>query len=185
MLHVIQMTGKTGRETIGDEAFEDCIKLTSVSIPNSVTSIGDGAFFGCTGLTSIHADSDNPEYSSENGVLFNKNKTALVSYPGGKTGGYIIPRSVTTVSDYTFANCSGLTSVTIPNSVTTVGDCAFWLCIGLTSVSIPNSVTAIDRFAFANCRGLTSVTIPNSVTRIGDEAFCQLPRLDFHPCRFR
>ncbi|MGM9833258.1 MAG: leucine-rich repeat domain-containing protein, partial [Candidatus Limisoma sp.] len=79
--------------------------------------------------------------------------------------------SVTTIGSSAFANCGGLTSVTIPNSVTTIGGSAFANCGGLTSVTIPNSVTSIGSSAFANCGGLTSVTIPNSVTSIGSEAF--------------
>ena len=79
--------------------------------------------------------------------------------------------SVTSIGDFAFYGCSGLTSVTIPNSVTSIGDYAFDDCIGLTSVTIPNSVTSIGEWAFAGCTGLTSVTIPNSVTSIGDAAF--------------
>ena len=83
----------------------------------------------------------------------------------------IIPNSVTSIGDYAFSGCSGLTSVTIPNSVTSIGECAFVGCHGLTSVTIPNSVTSIGDGAFGNCSGLTSVTIPNSVTSIGNSAF--------------
>ncbi|MBQ8045041.1 MAG: leucine-rich repeat domain-containing protein, partial [Bacteroidales bacterium] len=82
-----------------------------------------------------------------------------------------IPNSVTSIGDFAFYNCSGLTSVTIPNSVTSIGACAFESCRGLTSVTIPNSVTSIGACAFSSCSGLTSVTIPNSVTSIGEHAF--------------
>ena len=82
-----------------------------------------------------------------------------------------IPNSVTSIGKYAFSDCSGLTSVTIPNSVTSIGWCVFWGCSGLTSVTIPNSVTSIGDYAFRGCSGLTSVTIPNSVTSIGDLAF--------------
>ena len=79
--------------------------------------------------------------------------------------------SVTSIGDYAFYQCSGLTSVTIPNSVTSIGDWAFWGCSGLTSITIGNSVTEIGRSAFWGCSSLTSVTIPNSVTGIGSSAF--------------
>ena len=79
--------------------------------------------------------------------------------------------SVTSIGNYAFRDCSGLTSVTIPNSVTSIGDNAFRDCSGLTSVTIPNSVTSIGNYAFFGCSGLTSVTIPNSVTSIGESAF--------------
>ena len=77
-------------------------------------------------------------------------------------------RKVTSIGDFAFLYCSGLTSVTIPNSVTSIGQSAFSGCSGLTSVTIPNSVTSIGRSAFGECSGLTSVTIPNSVTSIGE-----------------
>jgi len=79
---------------------------------------------------------------------------------------------VTSIGDYAFYYCSGLTSVTIPSSVTSIGEMAFGFCSGLTNVTIPNSVTSIGYKAFSYCRGLTSVTIPNSVTNIGAEVFC-------------
>ena len=158
--------------TIGEFAFDSCRSLTSVAIPNSVTTIGLGAFDGCRSLTSIDVASGNLNYSSKDGVLFDKNKSTLIQYPiGNKRTEYTIPNSVTTIGSYAFDDCSNLTSVTIPNSVTTIGESAFSGCRSLTSVTIPNSVTTIGKYAFIYCRSLTSVTIPNSVTTIGDYAF--------------
>ena len=160
-------------DSIGNYAFSNCKGLTSVTIPASVDSIGVYAFSECTGLTSINVASKNPNYCSVNGVLFNKNRTTLISYPGGKQGAYSIPNSVTSIGFGAFAGCTGLTSVTIPNSVTSIGVGAFAGCSSLTSVTIPNSVTSIGNQAFYGCTGLTSVTIPNSVTSIGYEAFSE------------
>jgi len=143
--------------SIGEFAFRNCASLTSVTIPDSVTSIGTQAFEYC-GLTSVTIPSS--VTSIEGGVFeFCSNLTSVT-----------IPNSITSIGDYAFAYC-GLTSVTIPSSVTSIGDGAFYYCSGLTSVTIPNSVTSIGGGAFFFCTGLTSVTIPSSVTSIGESAF--------------
>ncbi len=157
--------------SIGWYAFYECTGLTSVTIPNSVTSIGVYAFVSCSGLTSFSVAGDNSNYSSKEGVLFNKQQTTLIQYPARKQGEYVIPNSVTSIVDYAFASCSGLTSLTIPNSITSIVDYAFAGCSSLTSITIPNSVTSIGMEAFSGCSSLTSVTIPNSVTSIGTAAF--------------
>ena len=158
--------------SIGSHAFSYCSGLTSVTIPNSVTSIGDLAFYGCSSRTEINVESANTKYTSENGVLFNKDKTTILCYPAGKTGTtYTIPNSVTSIDGSAFSGCSGLTSVTIPNSVTSIGSGAFQNCSGLTSITIPKSVTSIGSNAFNGCRALTTVTIPKSVISIGSGAF--------------
>ena len=157
---------------IGDSAFEWCSGLTSITIPDSVTNIGGHAFSNCSGLTIIDVTENNKYYSSENGVLFNKDKTVLIQYPTGNTRTeYIIPDSVTNIDDWAFSGCSGLTSVTIPDSVAGIGENAFYYCSGLTSITIPDSVTNIEDHTFSGCSGLTSVTIPDRVTNIGDYAF--------------
>ena len=90
--------------SIGNYAFFWCDSLTSISIPDSVTSIGYGAFEGCKSLTSIKASENNANYSSTDGVLFNKDQTTIVTYPGGKTGAYTIPDSVTSIGNGVFYN---------------------------------------------------------------------------------
>jgi hypothetical protein len=103
--------------------------------------------------------------------LFNKSRIALIAYPGGLSGSYIIPDTVTSIRDFAFGYCASLTNVTIPNSVTNIGGYAFYDCYNLTSVTIGNGVTSIRDFAFGYCISLTSVTIPDSVTSIGNGAF--------------
>ena len=151
--------------SIGEYAFSGCDGLTSISIPNSVTSIGEYAFYFCTSLTSIDVANGNPNYSSYNGALLNKEQTVLICCPGGKTE-YSIPDSVTSIVDFAFFGCDGLTSISIPNKVTSIGDYAFEACDGLTSISIPDGVTSIGAGAFSGCDGLTSISIPDSVTSI-------------------
>ena len=121
--------------SIGGLAFWDCESLTSIIIPNSVTSIGYAAFYGCSSLTSV-----------------------------------TIPNSVTSIGGLAFKGCKSLTSVTIPNSVTSIGEGAFEACSGLTSIIIPKSVTRIGKWAFYLCEKLTSVTVPRH-TEIADNAF--------------
>ena len=158
--------------SIGEEAFSSCTSLTSVTIPNSVTSIGDSAFSGCRSLTSIEVSNNNENYSSTDGVLFNKSNSELITYPAGKTDSeYVIPNSVTSIGRSAFSSCSNLTSVTIPSSVTSIGNSAFYGCTSLTNVTISDSVTSIGGFSFGYCTSLTSVTIGNGVASIGDYAF--------------
>jgi len=158
--------------SIGSSAFAGCTSLTSITIPDSVTSIGEWAFEYCTNLTAINVDSNNINYSSDQGVLYNKNKTILINYPTKKIGIFFtIPDSVTNIMGYAFRGCAGLTSITIPNSVTTIMVGAFIGCTGLTSVTIGNGVTSIGDSAFSGCTGLTSITIGNGVTSIMDYAF--------------
>ena len=122
-----------------------------------------------------------------NGIWYNLLKKAKTAEVTGNpniwasySGSVVIPKTftfegikynVTTIGNFAFSACIGLTSVTIPNSVSSIGSLAFSSCSGLTSITIPNSVTTIGGNAFVNCTGLTSVTIPNSVTTIGDGAF--------------
>ena len=146
--------------------------LTSITIPNTIVCIDGYTFHQSYSLVEINVEDGNLYYSSEDGVLFNNNKTILIIYPRGKIGAsYTIPSSVTELGVGAFFECKNLTSITIPNSVTNIDDEAFGDCSGLTSITIPNSVTTIGDNAFASCSGLTSVLIPNSVTSIGDFAF--------------
>ncbi|MCQ2261315.1 MAG: leucine-rich repeat domain-containing protein, partial [Bacteroidales bacterium] len=164
-LAITSITIPNSVTSIGSHAFDGCSGLTgSLTIPNSVTSIGGYAFAGCSGLT---------------GSLTIPNSVTSIggsAFEGcsGLTGSLTIPNSVTSIGDRAFYRCSGLTGrLTIPNSVTSIGSSAFDGCSGLTgSLTIPNSVTSIGSYAFYGCSGLTgSLTIPNSVTSIGIYAF--------------
>ena len=174
---IINYVVKAGTRVICDRAFRGCYYLTSVTIPNSVTSIGDNAFFNCIGLTSV---------TIPNSVTSIGDSAFAHCY--GLTS-VTIPNSVTSIGKGAFWECRGLTSVTIPNSVTSIGNSAFDGCSGITHpiivndmfvflpkgyeghYSIPENISIIIGGAFHNCGGLTSVTIPNSVKSIGNSAF--------------
>ena len=170
--------------SIEEYAFYNCSSLTSVNIPNSVTSIGRAAFYNVKHIFYNGTASGRPWGALsingyvEDGFVYNDStKTSVVRYIGTDTN-VSIPNSVTSIGEYAFSGCSGLTSVTIPNSVTSIGNYAFRACSGLTSVTIPNSVTSIGNAAFYGCSNLDSVTIPNSVTSIGNSAFSHCSNLD-------
>ena len=172
--------------SIGDFAFSESLgthdnDLTSITIPNSVTSIGKWAFAGCWKLTSVTIPNSVTSIGAQAFRVCEKLET--VNIPNGVTsiaeGTFIdcafssitIPESVTTIDAEAFHGCRNLTSITIPNSVTNIGAQAFRDCHGLTSINIPNSVTSIGAQAFYGCLYLKSINVPNSVTEIGSRAF--------------
>ncbi len=150
---------KTGTKTIATSAFEGCSGLTSITIPDSVTSIDGHAFGGCSSLTSITI----PDSVTSIGKWAFEYCSSLTSVTIGN--------SVTSIGVAAFEECKSLTSIIIPDSVTSIGGQAFACCNSLTSVTIGNSVTNIGERAFCGCDGLTSITIPDSVISIGVDAF--------------
>ena len=149
----------------GDDAFEHCSGLQSITIPSSVTFLGDGCFNDCSGLTTITI----PSSVTSLGNCCFMDCSGLTSIT--------IPSSVTYLGDGCFEYCSGLTSITIPSSVTSLGGWCFFGCSGLTSVTIPSSVTSLGELCFHNCSDLTSITIPSSVTSLGDDCFQNCSKL--------
>ncbi|MGN0638771.1 MAG: leucine-rich repeat protein [Huintestinicola sp.] len=145
--------------SIGDNAFNNCIGITGITIPNSVKYIGIGAFSGCNGLTSITIP-DSVTAISDKTFYSCKNLTSIT-----------IPDSVTAIGDKAIHSCISLKSVTIPDSVKSIGDSAFSGCSSLTSITIPDSVTSIGKSAFYRCEKLRSVTIPDSVKAIERDTF--------------
>lgn len=165
-----------GVTTIGEKAFEQCGSLESVTISSSVADIGDMAFWLCDNLKYIDVDKNSSSFLSENGVLFDIDKTRLILYPAKKTGeAYTIPESVTVIENVAFHCAENLVSVTLPDSVTNIGKWAFSHCSSIESLDIPYGVQSIEYSTFSDCYNLKSVTIPDTVTNIEDGAFsyCQ------------
>ena len=175
---------------IGEWAFSDCENLESISLPEGLTTIGAAAFVGCglksitipssvveiedfscgDNLESINVSAGNKTYSSENGVLFNKNKTELLMYPRAKANSsYTVPGSVVRIDDDTFWRCYNLKEIIVSEGVSSIGYRAFGVCDNLESITLPESLTKIDLSAFLGCDKLKSITIPSGVTEIVDE----------------
>lgn len=157
--------------SIGFEAFEYCDTLLSVNIGAGVVSIGTGAFTYCHSLASITVDTNNPAYSSADGVLFDKNQTLLIQCPRTQSGSYSVPDTVANIGANAFYYCTGLTDVTMGDSVVGIGRMAFFYCSGLATLAMGSNVTGIGASAFVNCTALKEIALPSSVTSIGSGTF--------------
>ena len=184
-----------GVKKIGMCAFKYCRSLTEIIIPRSVIEIDTDVFWNCMSLTKINVNEYNHKYSSENGVLYNKDKNQLIKCPievdltqiiipdsvteiqydafryCKRLTSITIPNSVTDIGSYAFNGCNNLKKITIPDSVTEIRDCTFSRCSRLEKITIPDSIISIGSDAFEYCRSLTEIIIPNSVTQIGYRAF--------------
>ena len=181
---------KEGTRIICDRAFDWCCSLSNIVIPDSVASIGKEAFMYCVLLKSISipksviclngnpfVDWDgkleclSPDFIYEDDVLFNENKSKIISFRNKNIELYAIPDSVISIGDRAFSGCRSLSCIVIPNSVNSIGDRAFSGCRSLSCIVIPDSVTNIGEGAFSGCSSLSSIVIPNSVTSIEKGAF--------------
>lgn len=168
---------------IGNYAFHGCSKLSVISIPQSVAIIRSGAFFDCPNLTHFSVDGSNADFSSVDGVLFDKSQANLISYPGGRAGGYVVPESVVTIGTFAFTRCTKVTEVAIGPDVTFIDGFAFYGCTSLTNITVDlanTSYGSVDGVLFDKprvelilCPGgrAGGYTIPESVESIGSRAF--------------
>ncbi len=158
--------------TFGYHVFWQDTALTQLTIPAAVTEMGENIAIECTALESIDVAAGNATFASEDGVLFNKAKTTLLSFPAGKKDStYSVPDGVKEIAPVAFGYNRFLTEVCIPDSVTTIGDGAFQCCTSLETAAVPDSVTTLGSSAFYNCTNLKTVTLGNSISEIADGLF--------------
>ena len=150
--------------------YESANKVSKLIIPESVTEIS--FLHGLHELSEIEVDENNPNFSSLDGVLFNKNKEVIRFYPEArKDSTYSIPDGVKTIGEDAFFNCKNLTGVTIPYGVQFIRDYAFAACTNLSDIHIPYSVISIDEGAFQDCESINEFAISSKIVAIDDYTF--------------
>jgi hypothetical protein len=179
---LVSVTIPNSITTIERSAFLFCGNLTTVTIPDSVTFIGEGVFYGCASLMEIQVAEGNLNYSSIDGILFDKALETLVRFPGGRSGEYVIPDSVTIIRVGAFSG-SGLVSVTIPDSVTIIGEGVLGRCNGLMEIQVAEgnlNYSSIDGVLFDKAKETLihfpggrsgEYVVPDSVTTILASSF--------------
>lgn len=156
--------------TIEKNAFYNCEKLKSVTIPQNVSSIGLAAFvegLSESSLTEIKVDPENPYFSEKDGVVFSKDGTKLIVFPSGRSGDYQIPDGTVSVGDYAFYYCVNVSSITVPGSVRSLGEGAFGNCSSLTKAVLKEGLEEIGEYAFQSSSGIRDIIIPASVKSVG------------------
>ena len=175
--------------SIGKDAFFRCDSLSEIVIPSSVTSIGDWAFSSCSSLKYISIPKSviclngnpfaewngkleclSPNFVYEDDVLFNKDKSRIISFRNQNVKSYVIPPSATSIGDYAFWYCDSLSEIVIPSSVTSIGHHAFYSCCSLSNIVIPSSVTSIGDLAFYDCKFPDNLK-QELISRFGDNIF--------------
>ena len=189
----VRIEGKVYSVTSISNLFDYDTSLIKIYIPESIINIDEHAFSGCNKLTNIYVSSRNPDFSSINGIVYDKDIKKIIAVPYGIEGDIELPSTVTsidsvfryhklvtsiklpsnitTIDFHAFDNCVNLRNINIPSSVTNIGEHAFDNCISLTNINIPSSVTSIGNYAFSGCVGLSDIEIPSSVSSIGYFAF--------------
>lgn len=184
---------------IGEEAFSGCLSLTNIQLPNFLDNLGPGAFSYCDNLESISIGLVNENFTSSDGVLYNKDRTILLVWPGAKKDvviqedvthikdkcfqgnkqivKVILPKSIESIGAYAFADCSALEQVDFPSTLNRIGENAFNNCSSLKDFSLPDNISSIYDFAFSGCGRVSSIHIPASIVHIGEGAFANCSNL--------
>lgn len=144
-------------DSVKTQAFYGAEHLQTVTLPASLSSVKESPFVFCSNLKEILVDQNNSQYTSRDGVLFNKDCTQLVFFPNGKSGNYSVPDGVRVLSHGPFLCSTAVTGIDIPTSVTAIGNWTFLGCTGLSAVNIPYSVTSVGEQAFSDCQSLQTI----------------------------
>lgn len=164
-------------KTIGDRAFSNTSGMTTAfEIPASVTSIGQNAFKGSTALINVAVA--NANYSSVNGILYDKAQTTLIFCPKSVSGSVTLPVTVTTIGNEALYNCSLLTEVVLPATLTSIGEYSFYGCTLLGNLTLPTLLSSVGQYAFFQCKTFTNIVFPASVNSLGQYLFYQCTALE-------
>ncbi len=162
---------------IGKEAFYACSSLTEITLPKKLINIGEDAFGACKALKEIKVEAGNAAFTSIDGVLFNKEKTTLLTFPFANTANYQVPVGTTKIAPSAFSECNKLASIQFPNTLIEIGSEAFYKCLKLENITLPNSITAVGEGAFYGCEGLLLVELSKSMTIIPDNLLSKCTKL--------
>lgn len=162
---------------IGKEAFYACSSLTEITLPKKLINIGEDAFGACKALKEIKVEAGNAAFTSIDGVLFNKEKTTLLTFPFANTANYQVPVGTTKIAPSAFSECNKLASIQFPNTLIEIGSEAFYKCLKLENITLPNSITAVGEGAFYGCEGLLLAELSKSMTIIPDNLLSKCTKL--------
>lgn len=162
---------------IGKEAFYACSSLTEITLPKKLINIGEDAFGACKALKEIKVEAGNTAFTSIDGVLFNKEKTTLLTFPFANTANYQVPVGTTKIAPSAFSECNKLASIQFPNTLIEIGSEAFYKCLKLENITFPSSITAVGEGALYGCEGLLQVELSKSMTIIPDNLLSKCTKL--------
>ncbi len=178
---LINLTIADTVKNIEDNAFAGMTHMENLTIPDNVSEIGESVFLGCWNLKDVSVGKDNKYFTTQDGILFDKDMTEIIVCPTKNTiTDYKIPAGIKKIRPYAFFNSINLERVDIPQSVTEIGEGAFYNCYKLASINLPDKIDTIAESTFWGCGNIVKIVIPDRVTRIGDKAFsdCGLSEIE-------
>lgn len=176
----IEVEGKSYQVTaLGNDAFAGSKYLSSIYLPSSLSMVGSGVFTLCNGLEYISVDDMNPDFISQDGVLYNRKPLSIFFVPRNISGDIALLDAVHEIPSAAFQNCANLTTITLPEEVTTISDGAFNNCKNLQEIFMGDQLESIGEYAFSKCSSLSVVSFPNSLKSIKAAAFADCANLTY------